>query len=416
MNAWMALDPVWSPEWVWLRYATFLRATLLLLLVAAVAPLLGRAPAWVRAGLWTAALLALLPLPAIRMAPWHWSAHVVPPVLAAPMVAAGSTMVAQSWPGASALPWTSVVGAVWALGVALVLGRLLRGWAALAALAARARPAQDAAWGALLLEARRTLSVARPVRLLRSAEVGVPLTWGTWHPAVLLPAEADGWPEAHRRAVLLHELAHVRRLDCLLALVAHLACALWWFHPGAWWAAHRLRTERERACDDRVLLAGVRPSDYAECLLRVADAAHGVHGAGPAVVAAALVRRAQLRARLHAILDRAAPPRRPAGRLSPAAALLAVVLLVWGVGSMRLSPRPDVLWSALGSDGWATRAYAAETIARFGDPGSLAALEEALRRERHPSVRAMARFGQRLRARSGEGAVPFGWPAASPPP
>lgn len=61
MNGWMALDPVWSPEWAWLRYATSLRATLLLLILAAAALLLRRAPAPVRAQLWAAALVALLP-------------------------------------------------------------------------------------------------------------------------------------------------------------------------------------------------------------------------------------------------------------------------------------------------------------------------------------------------------------------
>jgi HEAT repeat protein len=81
---------------------------------------------------------------------------------------------------------------------------------------------------------------------------------------------------------------------------------------------------------------------------------------------------------------------------------------------MRLSPRPDVWWTALGSDHWATRAYAAENIARFGDPGSVAALHVALRDEAHPSVLTLARFGERLRARAHSDRVRFGWPA--PPP
>jgi beta-lactamase regulating signal transducer with metallopeptidase domain len=399
----MALDPVWSPEWAWLRYATSLRATLLLAILAAAALLLRRAPAAVRAQLWAAALIGLLPLPELRALPLHWSAHVVPPILAEPMVAIGSTMVAQSWPGALRLPWTTVLGMAWMAGAALVLARLAWGWGALAALALRARPVDDAGWQALLAECSAALGVRRRVRLLRAPEVGTPLTWGTLRPAIVLPAGADDWPRGHRRAVLLHELAHVRRLDCLLQLFAHLSCALWWFHPGAWWAAHRLGTERERACDERVLRAGVRPSEYAECLLRIADSVRGTGAVGPAIVAAGFLRRSQLRVRLRAVLGsgaRPAPSR--AASLVTAAACAALVLIV---GSMRLSPRADVLWTSLASSDWSERAYAAESIARFGDPAALHALEAALRREPNHAVPAMARFGARLRPRSERGRV-----------
>ncbi|CAN5829328.1 hypothetical protein BH23GEM5_BH23GEM5_12890 [soil metagenome] len=408
--SWQLLDPVWSPEWALLHYATFLRATLILILLAATAGLLHRLPASVRAGLWAAALLALLPLPELRALPVHWSAHVVPPVLAAPMVAIGATMVTQSSPAAVPFPWTSALGLVWMLGAALVIGQLICGWAALGLLASRARPVNDPAWLALLGDTSGALGVRRPVRLLRSSGIGVPLTWGTLRPAILLPAEADGWPDAHRRAVLLHELAHVSRLDCLLALGSRCACALWWFHPGAWWAAHRLDVERERACDERVLRAGVRPSDYAECLLRIAGSARGIRAMGPAVVAAGLVRRSQLRARLHAILNPAAPSRQVPRYVTPAVAITGVLVVVTTFGSMRLAPHPSVLWSALDSPQWQTRAYAAENIARFGNAGSLRMLEDELRDERHPSVPAMARFGEQLRARTPDPVTRFGWP------
>lgn len=397
MNPWMALDPVWSPEWLWLTYATALRASVVLAVVAAAALLLRRAPAPVRALLWVTALLALLPLPIVRALPLYWTARVVPAPLASPMVAIGTTMVEQSAPGAVPMPWTSVAGVVWLAGAAVVLLRL--GWAAaaVARIGRRARPVTDRAWLAMLADARAAVGLRRPVRLLRSEAAGSPITWGTLRPAVLIPADADAWPPEHRRAVLLHELAHVRRLDCLAALVAHITCALWWFHPGAWWAASRLAAERERACDHRVLAAGVHPSDYAECLLAIADRARG--GAHPAL-AAGLFRRSELRARVRAILQSPAPA--PSRRLRIAGLAVAAggAAVMLAVGSMRLSPRGDVLWAAFGSPEWSTRAYAAESIARFGEPGSVAALNAALQREPHPGVHAMARYGAHLRARS----------------
>jgi len=411
MSSWMAFDPVWSPEWVWLRYATSLRATLVLAILAGAALLLRRAPASVRAGLWASALLAVLPLPAVRAIPLSWSAHVVPATLAAPMMSIGATMVAQSWPGALRLPWTSAVGIAWALGAAVVLGRLLGGWASVAALARTARTVRDPEWLAALGAARSAMGVRRRVRLLRAATAGTPLTWGTLRPVILLPADADAWSAQERRAVLLHELAHVRRLDCLLALLAQWTCATWWFHPGVWWAARRLELERERACDERVLLAGVPPSDYAECLLTIAERARAAGGSGPAlVVAASLLRRSQLDQRIRTILDRRRAPRRPAGRVAPAMTAAAGLLLVAAAGTMRLAPRPAVLWTALGSPRWTTRAFAAENIARFGDVRSVAALDAALRDDPSPAVAAMARFGTRLRARSNRSRPPLGWP------
>ena len=76
------------------------------------------------------------------------------------------------------------------------------------------------------------------------------MTYGTRRPTLVLPASADAWTDDRRRAVLLHELAHVARRDCFVQRLTSLACALYWPHPGVWWAARRLRTERELACDD----------------------------------------------------------------------------------------------------------------------------------------------------------------------
>ena len=84
----------------------------------------------------------------------------------------------------------------------------------------------------------------------------MPIACGVIRPTVVLPAAADDWPDDRVRVVLLHELAHVRRRDCLTQAVADAACAVFWFNPLAWMAVRELRRERERACDDMVLAAG----------------------------------------------------------------------------------------------------------------------------------------------------------------
>ena len=85
----------------------------------------------------------------------------------------------------------------------------------------------------------------------------------------MLPDAARQWSGEQLRSVLLHELAHIKRRDTIVQLLAQVACALHWFNPLVWFAAWRLHVERERACDDLVLASGVRPSAYAGHLLDV---------------------------------------------------------------------------------------------------------------------------------------------------
>src|SRR5207244_6373507 len=141
---------------------------------------------------------------------------------------------------------------LWSLGAALVLARFGVGTARVWLRTRCAKPMPIAAGRATVLDAGPGV---------------MPMTWGALRPVLLLPTEAAGWPAERLRAVLLHELAHVARHDYLTLTMAELAVALYWFHPLAWWAASRMRRERERACDDRVLAAGVAPSGYAAELL-----------------------------------------------------------------------------------------------------------------------------------------------------
>jgi beta-lactamase regulating signal transducer with metallopeptidase domain len=98
----------------------------------------------------------------------------------------------------------------------------------------------------------------------------MPLTWGFLRPVVLLPRSAEEWPVHRVRVVLSHELSHVARHDWMLQIAAELVRGFYWFHPLAWVAAHNLRQESERACDDSVLNCGIEASEYAGQLLDLA--------------------------------------------------------------------------------------------------------------------------------------------------
>jgi HEAT repeat protein len=152
--------------------------------------------------------------------------------------------------------------------------------------------------------------------------------------AVLLPSDADDWSDERRQVVLLHELAHVKRRDCLTQMLAQVACAIYWFNPLIWAAARQLRMERERACDDQVLDAGTKASDYADHLL---DIARSFRSAGCSSLAAvAIARRSQLEGRLLAILDPSLS-RRGLNRIASMTVGLIVMLVVLPLAAIRPS-------------------------------------------------------------------------------
>lgn len=214
---------------------------------------------------------------------------------------------------------------VYGAGAAFVLLFFARHRVRIQRLAGRADVVTDAAWLSLLADAEAEIGVSRRVRLVRSREVVVPMTFGTRTPTILLPAIADLWSADRRRAVLLHEVAHVARYDCFTQALALAACAAYWPHPGVWWVARRLRVERELACDDCVLAAGAEPREYAGHLLEIAYSLDG--GRAPAL-AVSMARPSQLEGRLLAALDAARNRRRPGLGVRMALAVTAAVAVV----------------------------------------------------------------------------------------
>ena len=111
----------------------------------------------------------------------------------------------------------------------------------------------------------------RGLRLLESASVQIPATVGFVRPVVLLPITWRQWTEFKLQAVLVHELAHVRRGDWLVIALAELNRAIYWFHPVAWIIRRCLAELAERNCDDAVLEADGDRTQYAHYLLEFAS-------------------------------------------------------------------------------------------------------------------------------------------------
>jgi TonB family protein len=156
--------------------------------------------------------------------------------------------------------FSEIALSIWALGSALVGLRLFLSAVQFRRVVHKAHPFEI---------------MACPIPILISPHIPGPMVCPTWvtgilRPVILLPEDASTWAPSRRRAVLAHELAHVRRRDPMILLAAHLATIVYWFHPLCWLAAARLRIESERACDDAALRIGLLPSGYAGHLLDLA--------------------------------------------------------------------------------------------------------------------------------------------------
>ncbi len=209
-----------------------------------------------------------------------------------------SPTVSRRHPEPSLLAWVPLF---WAAGACLILAWLGLSSLSLRRLRRSCEPVRDGSWTTLLGQLSRQLRLHGPVQLLQSPRRAMPMTWGIFRRRLLLPAEASQWPADRRRAVLLHELAHIKRRDLPAQLVTQIACAFYWFNPLVWIAARRMVAERERACDDVVLTAGPAPCDYADHILDIAAGLRSSPLAGAAAIA--MARPSGLERRLLAILD-----------------------------------------------------------------------------------------------------------------
>jgi beta-lactamase regulating signal transducer with metallopeptidase domain/HEAT repeat protein len=224
-------------------------------------------------------------------------------------------------------PWQLALVA-WAAASAGFCLWLLFGFLSVRRIVRRGELLKAREWTGPMYEIADRLGIEHAPRLVRSDAVKMPFACGLVTPTIVLPAESDAWLPERRSAVLMHELAHIKRRDLLGHTLGRLACALYWFHPLVWTAARRLRIESERACDDLALTCGLRATSYAEHLLDIVSNIRQPH---TPVAAIPMAHRREFEGRMLAILD--PDLRRRFGRwqsLSLATALGALVVVVGG--------------------------------------------------------------------------------------
>ncbi len=234
--------------------------------------------------------------------------------------------------------WPVFFAAVWVVGTVVGLAWLAVGVVGAWHVARRARSAGDSPWPHVLEQLLRQTGCRRPVEVRKCSRVSVPMTWGLRRPVILAPLSSAAWSEATIRSVLLHELGHIRRADCLTHLLGRVACAAYWFHPLVWVAARQMRKTSEQAADDAVLSANIAPPDYAEHLVGIAGQMRGLHLFSH--VALPMASPSDLEGRVLAILD-PARNRRSLKRKTCYALMFFATLLLLPCALLRLGYAED---------------------------------------------------------------------------
>ena len=393
---------------IWLKL--LIDATMKSFVILAVAGLLGfilrRHSAAVRALIWGLAILGCLVVPLFSSALPQWEVGVLPAtqerfeadwlaanrqdarspvsIAAHPLVSspASSTVTTPipvqpnrvtnvqfnvSQTGFLCLQCTGWLAKGWMAGVLFLIARLIVGIGAVWHLSGRSEHFNGSI-------SQVQPNWKRPVSIRQSKAVTVPMVWGLFRPVILLPADAGEWEPERQRAVLLHELAHIQRQDWLMQTMAQITCAVYWFNPLLWFAARRMRTEIEGACDDHVLNAGYQSTDYAQHLV---DIVRNIKKAGTATsTTVAMARCSKIEGRLRTILTENRN-RRPITRIAVAIGVLTLTCFAVPIGVMQLA-------EAVGPDQALYREIRAVDYFRLDPlPENATEAEQAARREQY---------------------------------
>jgi uncharacterized protein (TIGR03435 family) len=188
--------------------------------------------------------------------------------------------------------WLSWVAAAWSAGVAVFWLRLLGGWIIAERLRRRQVWPVPCQWQQAFDGLRARLGVSRPVQLLVSGLLQAPAVVGLFRPVVLAPVGAlAGLPAEQMEALLLHELAHIRRYDYLVNALQSMVEALLFYHPAVWWVSGHMRSERELCCDDAAVAVTGDAESYARALAVVGAAEHAHYQAAVAATGGSLATR-----------------------------------------------------------------------------------------------------------------------------
>ena len=342
----------------WTLVHSLWQGAIIAALVAAGFLLLRPASARARYALACAGMLAMLAAFAVTLA-ILWPAPVAPiaiPVHNALRAAPSGAIAFPAPPAAppDRLPW---IVPFWMLGVLAFYLRPAGGWLAAQRLRSRGTITAPVEWQDRLRALAARLRVTRPVVLLESCLAETPVLIGFLRPAILIPAGLfAGLAPDQLEAILLHELAHIRRHDYAVNVMQSLVEGLLFYHPAVWWLSGVVRAERENCCDDAVVAERGDAVSYAAALAAL-EARRSVPQSALAATGGNLMKR----------IRRLLEPNRPRSIAGPALAAVlllapvAIALSAWPAKPQTPQPPPVLLAQVQPPQ---TPAASQETVAR----------------------------------------------------
>jgi len=162
------------------------------------------------------------------------------------------------------VPW---LAPFWIAGVWIFALGQVAGWLWVSRLRRRGVCCAPEHWQKEIERLSARLRVSKAVQILESCLAEVPIVVGHIRPVILMPIGLlAGLPTGQIEAILLHELAHIRRYDYLVNVMQRAAECLLFYHPAVWWISRVIRAERENCCDDVAVAASGSAREYAAAL------------------------------------------------------------------------------------------------------------------------------------------------------
>lgn len=272
--------------------------------------------------------------------------------------------------GLAKLPLSTLLFAIWSLGVIVVLSSVGISYATLRKEVSKLTAIDEGPVRIALEKAALAvgLSDAEAIDLRVTDRPCGTFLLGVRRPTIVLPrAATEELQPEELVGVLTHEVVHWLRRDTLVGWVQTVVHALFWFHPLVWWAGARLRDERERCCDDAVLRSSIGDREsYGEAIVRSLTIGRGRPiglSASSPLAAAGLVgvfeRGAKLQQRVEDVMDFQSHRGQFGWRSAATIAVFAVVFLP--MAGAKLFAQDDVEIAALSLDDAATSATRIET-------------------------------------------------------
>jgi GWxTD domain-containing protein len=271
----------------------------------------------------------------VRLLPQPMDLSTAPHASGIPAAPTGLPIVPVEAPPAPAslAAWFPWIASCWAAGVLFFHLRSLGGWIAARRLRQSGVCHAPGEWQQRLDGLAARVRVSKPAALLESCLADVPVVIGYVRPVILMPVGLlAGLPVAQMEAILIHELAHIRRQDYLVNLMQTFVEGLLFYHPAVWWISGVIRAERENCCDDLAVAATGDARQYAAALAALEQNRWAAHELALAATGGSLVKR------IRRLLQQ---PERPRAAWTP---VFSASLMVAGAGialaSWQTTPAP----------------------------------------------------------------------------